>query len=236
VGRIVRFSGPKGPPFEIVGVARDFTKGTPRAGVHAEFATYFPYRDPEALNRGAQSRLRVMLIVLRTAGPPLALADRVRQELRAIDPALPVLRINTVDQQVDEVLARDRLLAALSSFLGGSALLLSSVGLFGLVSYHVARRTNEIGLRLAVGATRSGVPRMILADSSRLVASGLVCGLAAAVPLVRLIGSRLYGVTAADPLTLVVVTSVIALVAGGAVAVPARRAVRVDPASALRCE
>jgi len=236
VGRILRFAGPTGTPFEIVGVARDFTKGTPRGGVHAEFATYFPYRDPEALNRGAQSRLRVMLIVLRTAGEPLALADRVRQELRAIDPALPILRINTVDQQVDDVLARDRLLAALSSFLGASALLLSSLGLFGLVSYQVARRTNEIGLRLALGATRGGVLRMILRDSGRLVALGLVCGLAAAVPLVRLIGSRLYGVTAADPSTAAVVTAVLALVAAGAVAAPARRAVRIDPVTALRGE
>src|SRR5262245_49913104 len=106
VGRTVRFAGPGGAPYQIVGVARDFTKGTPRGGVHAEFATYFPYRDPEALNRGAQSRLRVMLIVVRTAGEPLALAGRIRQELRAIDPALPVLRINTVDQQVEDVLAR----------------------------------------------------------------------------------------------------------------------------------
>jgi putative ABC transport system permease protein len=144
--------------------------------------------------------------------------------------------VNTIDQQMDDVLARDRLVAALSSFLGASALLLSSLGVFGLVSYHVARRTNEIGVRLALGATPGRVLRLILRDSGRLVALGLVCGLAVAVPLVGLIGSRLYGVTAADPLTLASVVAGLGLVAAGAALVPARRALRVDPVTALRCE
>ncbi len=107
-----------------------------------------------------------MLVAIRTSGAPLAIADAVRAEIRAIDPLLPILRINTTEQQLDDVLAQDRLVASLSTALGAIAMFLASLGLFGLLSYRVARRTNEIGVRLAFGATRGAVLRMVLARAA----------------------------------------------------------------------
>lgn len=233
IGRMVHFS-PK-VPTEIVGVVRDHVKGTPRSEGF-EFNTYFPYRHTEALNKGAQTRLRVMMIAIRTAGDPLALAERVRAELRAIDPLLPVIRINTTEQQLDDVLAQERLVAVLSSALGGLAVFLACLGLFGVVSYRVARRTNEIGVRLAFGATRVSVLTMILVESGRLVLIGLVIGLGAVLALVRLISTRLYGVAATDLVTLAGASALLLLVTSVAAYIPARRAAVVDPATALRCD
>jgi predicted permease len=236
VGRLVRFPWPTPAPVEIVGVAADYAKGTPRGAKRPEFATYFPYRDPEALNKGAQSRLRVMLVVIRTTGDPLAVADRVRAELRAIDPELPVLRINTTEQHVEDVLAQDRLVAVLSSVFGVIAVSMACLGLFGLISYRVARRTGEIGVRLALGATRRGILRMILAESSRLVVAGLGIGLICAFFLARLIATRLYGIGASDPLTVTAAMMLLVAVAAVAALIPARRAAGVDPLTALRSE
>ena len=157
----------------------DFVRTSPRQG-YVEFSNFFPYRHHDAINRGQQSRLRVMLIAIRATGEPLAIAEAVRSEIREIDPALPVLRINTTEQQLDDVLALDRLVASLASALGGIAMFLASLGIFGLLSYRVARRTNEIGVRLAFGATRGSVLRMVLAESGRLVVAGMVVGMIAA--------------------------------------------------------
>lgn len=236
VGRMVRFAGPTGPLTEIVGVTRDFVRGTPRGTVGVEFATYFPYRDREALNRGAQSRLRIMLIAIRAAVPPLTLVDRVRRELRAIDAELPVLRINTIDQQLDDVLAQDRLIAVLSGAFALMAVALACLGLFGLISYAVARRTNEIGVRLALGATPRQIVGMILAESGRLVALGLTVGVGVAIALVKLVSARLYGVSGSDPGTFAAASALLILVAAVAALIPARRAARVDPMVALRTE
>ena len=156
VGRMVQFPGPIKQLHQVVGVVNDYVRTTPRHALDY-FSTYYPYRHPEAINRGEMSRLRAMLVAIKTAGEPLATADAVRHELRAVDPLLPVLGINTPDQQLDGVLAQDRLVASLSTALGGTALVLASLGIFGLLSYRVARRTNEIGVRLAFGATRASV-------------------------------------------------------------------------------
>jgi predicted permease len=236
VGRMVRFTGPTAPLTEIVGVVTDYVRGTPRGDVRGEFATYFPYRDREALNRGAQTRLRVMMIVIRAGVPPLTLADSVRRELRAIDPELPVLRINTTEQQLDDVLAQDRLVAALSTTFALVTVALACLGLFGLISYAVARRTNEIGVRLALGATPRRIVGMILAEGGRLVAAGIAVGMFAALALVRLVSSRLYGVSGADPWTLGSAMAVLVLVAAVAALIPAGRAAGVDPMVALRSE
>ena len=137
VGRFVRFAGPAATPTEIVGVAGDYARGTPRGGKQTEFATYFPYRDTEALNKGAQTRLRVMLVVIRSEGDPTTVASAARSTLREIDPDLPVVRINTAEQHVDDVLSQDWLVAVLSTTLSGVALVIACLGLFGIVSYRV---------------------------------------------------------------------------------------------------
>jgi predicted permease len=235
VGRMVIFPGPVAQPHEIVGVVRDFVRTSPRQG-YAEFSNFFPYRHQEAINRGQQSRLRVMLIAIRVTGDPLAIADTVRSKMREIDPMLPVLRINTTEQQLDDVLAQDRLVTSLSAALSAIAVFLASLGLFGLLAYRVARRTNEIGVRLAFGATRGSVLRMVLGESGRLVAVGLVVGVVAAAMLARYVSSRLYGISATDPLTIAGAMLVLTIVAAVAAWIPARQAATVDPSVALRCD
>jgi predicted permease len=235
VGRMVRFPGPTKQPQQIVGVINDYVRTSPR-NPQNYFSNYFPYRHPEAINRGENSRLRVMLVAIRTFGEPLAIADAVRAEIRAIDPLLPILRINTVEQQLDDVLGQDRLVASLSAALSAMAMFLASLGLSGLVSYRVARRTNEIGVRLAFGATRGAVLRMVLGESGRLVGAGMVVGVIATVLLAQLVSSRLFGVSATDPWTIVGAVLLLAIVAGIAALIPARQAATVDPAVALRCD
>jgi predicted permease len=233
VGRMVQFPRDTKHPHQIVGVINDYVRTTPRHPLDY-FSTYYPYRHPEAINRGQNSRLRVMLVAVRAAADPLALAGAVRSEIRAIDPLLPVLRINTTEQQLDYVLAQDRLVAVLATALSAAALCVSSLGLFGLISYRIAQRTNEIGVRLALGATPSAVLRMVLAESGRLVAAGLVIGIIGALAAARLIASRLYGVSATDPATMAAAALVVLGVAAVAATIPARRAAHVDPVAALR--
>ncbi len=235
VGRMVRFPGPVKQPHEIVGVINDYVRTSPR-NPQNYFSNYFPYRHPDAINRGQNSRLLAMLIAIRTSGAPLAIADAVRAEIRAIDPLLPILRINTTEQQLDGVLGQDRLVASLSTALSAMAVFLASLGLFGLLSYRVARRTNEIGVRLAFGATRGAVLRMVLGESGRLIAAGLVIGVIATVMLARFVSSRLFGVSATDPWTIGGAMLLLAIVACIAALIPARQAATVDPSVALRCD
>lgn len=237
VGRLVTFPGPTKQLHQVVGVVGDHARTTPRTPSDY-ISTYFPYQHPDAINRGQQSRLRVMLIGLRTSGDPLAIADEVRSAIQGIDASLPILRINTTEQQLEDVLAQDRLMASLSSALGGAALMLASLGLFGLLSYRVARRTNEIGVRLAFGATRGSVLRLVLAESGRLVGAGLAIGLIAAMLLAQFATStsRLFGVRAGDPWTIAAAMLLLAMVACVAALVPARQASTVDPSTALRCD
>jgi predicted permease len=234
VGRLLPAAG-SAPPAEVVGVVKDFVIGSPRA-VQAELTTYFPYRDREAINRGAQTRLRVMLILVRTAGEPAALIETIRRELRAIDPELPIVRINTPHEQLDDVLGQDRLLAVLSSTFAVLAAFLASLGLFGLISYRVAHRTSEIGVRLALGASPRSILRMVVAESSRLVAAGLAVGLGASLSGAGLVASRLYGVAATDAPNLALAVALLVTVSAIAAMVPARRAARTDPTTALRSE
>ncbi len=236
VGRLVRWSADDPAPTEIVGVVKDFIRGTPRGFALPEFSTYFPYRDREALNRGAQSRLRGMMAAVRTSGDPLKLAARIRQELREIDPNLPVIRINTIAEQLDDVLAQERLIATLSVFFGALAVVLACIGLYGVISYSVARRTNEIGIRLALGATPAGVLRMVLKESLWLALAGIALGALAALAAARLISTLLFGVSAADPLTMAGAIALMLAVTALAAFLPARRAAKVDPMIALQCE
>ena len=177
-----------------------------------------------------------MTIAVRTSGDPLTLAPRIRQALREIDPTLPVVKIDTVDEQLGDVLIQERLMATLSGFFGAVALVLACLGLYGVVSYSVGRRTSEIGIRLALGATRGGVLGMILRESLVLVSAGVAIGIPVTVAGARLVSSRLFGVSATDPLTIAAAMLVMMAVATAAALIPASRASRVDPMAALRCE
>jgi ABC-type antimicrobial peptide transport system permease subunit len=160
----------------------------------------------------------------------------VRQVVRSIDKDLPVFDTRTQTQQIDATLSRERLFASLTSGFGLLALILASVGIYGVMAYAVARRTSEIGVRMALGAQRRQVLLMILRETALLTGAGAALGILAAMALTRTIGTMLYGLKPSDPLTFggaVMLLLVVALAAGWW---PARKAARLDPMVALRHE
>jgi predicted permease len=227
IGR--RFGG--GPEtsgqIEIVGVAKDAKYTSLREP--APRTHYIPYRqDPTSW--------RETTFQIRTAADPANVIAAVRQAAREIDANLPLFNIKTLATQVDESLAQERLIGAISSFFGLLALLLAAIGLYGIMAYAVSQRTREVGLRMALGAHRGAVLRMILRQGMKLVLIGAGLGLAASFAVTRLIASQLFGVTATDPVTFVGAPILLLAVALLACFAPARRATKVDPLVALRCE
>jgi ABC-type antimicrobial peptide transport system permease subunit len=160
----------------------------------------------------------------------------VRQALQEAEPSMRIAAARTATEAVDRRLGQDRLLARLSVAFGVVALLLAAIGLYGVLSYGVARRTNEIGIRKALGAQLARVLAMIVRETGWLLALGLVAGSALAVAALRLITSRLYGLEATDPIAFATAIVLLAIVAGIATWLPAWRASRVDPLVALRYE
>lgn len=208
---------------EIVGVARDAKYHTLRA--EAEPTFYVPL---------AQHPFWQVNFALRTRGDPEAAFAAVRAAVRDSDPALPVLDLRTQEEQIARLNGQELLFARLSGFFGTLALALACVGLYGLMSYTVCRRTGEIGLRMALGARPAQVLGMILRESCALVALGTALGLAAAWLASRAVGSLLYGLTPTDPAIYATVAALLGAVAALAALLPARRAAAVEPMRALR--
>jgi ABC-type antimicrobial peptide transport system permease subunit len=177
-----------------------------------------------------------MTLYVRTTGDAAKIAATIRREVQAVDAKVPVYNVRTLETQLDESLSQERLVATLSSWFGAFALLLASIGLYGVLAYGVTRRTNEIGLRLALGAERGGVIWMVLREALVLVALGIAIGVPAALALGRMVSSLLYGLKPTDPLTISSAVIILFGVAGVASYLPARRASRVDPMVALRYE
>jgi ABC-type antimicrobial peptide transport system permease subunit len=173
---------------------------------------------------------------IRTTGDPTALVAAVRQSVREVDNSLPVTDVKTQAGLAGETLRPDRLFASLLSFFGLLALLLAAIGLYGVLAYSVTQRTREIGIRLALGAQRGDVLRLVIWHGLKLVLMGLFIGALAAFALTRVIASQLYGVRATDPVTFVMVGALLMIIALLACWVPARRATKVDPLIALRAE
>jgi predicted permease len=173
---------------------------------------------------------------VRVAGDPAPMIPRIRQALAEVERNLPIGDVTTMAEVVDRSLARELLIARLSGFFGLLGLALACVGLYGTMSYAVARRTNEIGIRMALGAQRTALLWHVLHESLRLVVIGAVCGIPIALGAQRLIAGLLFGLKPADPVTFLSATVVLALVALFAAYLPARRASRVDPMVALRYE
>jgi ABC-type antimicrobial peptide transport system permease subunit len=174
--------------------------------------------------------------MIRTLSDPAQLTSQVRQMINQTDDKLPTFDVTTLDEQLYSSLNTERLIARLVSFFGALALILACIGLYGVMAHGVARRTNEIGIRMALGARGGNIAMMILKETLYLVVAGLVIGVPAALIGAKLISAQLFGLKAADPLTLVgasVVLTIVALLAGY---LPARRASRVNPLSALRYE
>ena len=175
-------------------------------------------------------------ISIRIAGDPQQTSTAIRRSLTTLEPNLPVSWVTTLAGEVGDSLVRERAVAQLASAFALVALLLSAIGLFGTVSFAVARRTNEIGIRIALGAERSSVLFMVLLDTAGLLAAGLACGIPLAFLSGRLIQALLFGVGGFDPATTLVACTVLILAAGVAGYIPARRAAALDPTVALRCE
>jgi predicted permease len=173
---------------------------------------------------------------LRTAGDPLALAPAVRSVVNELDPNLPIFDLKTQTQQVDQLLFQERFIARLSSFFGVLALILACVGLYGLLSYEVTRRTREIGIRMALGAQQGNVLGMVAGRGIALTLAGAIVGTGVALGVMKFIGSFLYDVKPRDPLTQIAVAGLLLIIALAACYIPAHRASRVDPLKALRYE
>jgi ABC-type lipoprotein release transport system permease subunit len=173
---------------------------------------------------------------VRTVDDPLLTVAAVRNAVREVEPNLPLTDVRTQLDEVDKRLARERLMAFSASLFGGLTLVLASTGLFGLMSYSVARRKNEIGIRMAIGARRGDVIRMVMNETLTLVIAGIVAGLAATVALSQVISSMLFGLAPSDPMTIAAASMLLLVVASVAGYLPARRASRVDPLVALRHE
>ncbi len=211
---------------EVVGVVRDTKYGSLRE--ESRELLYLP----QAQEGAGPPELNV---VLRADGPADGLIPAVKAVSAEIDPRIS-LRFTTLSAQLASSLSRERLLATLSGFFGALALLLAAVGLYGTISYRVARRRNEIGIRMALGAARGTVLRMVFGEIGVMVGAGLVLGVIAAVGVTRLIASFLYGLSPMDPVVLAASALALALTTIAAGAIPAWRATQVDPMTALREE
>jgi ABC-type antimicrobial peptide transport system permease subunit len=174
--------------------------------------------------------------VVRTEGDPASIMSLVRRGVEEIDSREVIYGVQTLDQVIAGSFAPRRVSMILLGVFAGLALVLACVGIYGVISHVVGQRTHEIGVRMALGAQRRDVMRLVLGEGARMALVGVVAGLAAAFGLTRLMANQLFGVTAHDPLTYAAVAILLMLVALLACYLPARRAVRLDPVAALRCE
>ena len=214
--------------FEIVGVTKDDRDHRLRGEIPRRF--YIPFFQglggiPPAAN-----------FEIRTFADPHSIIRSIRREVEQVDRTLPILSARPLDELLDRSMTQERLLDKLSAFFGGLALLLASVGLYGVLSYSIARRTNEIGIRMALGAQQSSVLVMVVRETAVMILVGIAIGVSLAFALTRLLSSQVYGLKATDPITVAMAGAVLAAVAMLAGYLPARRASQVDPLEALRYE
>jgi putative ABC transport system permease protein len=225
IGKHVRGAGPSKPALEVVGVVGEVrTAGlekTPPMMVYEHYWRMQPIG---------------MSFVLRTAGDPASAARDIRAILSKADPEMALARPETMAQIVDQSVASRKLQTGLAVAFAVAALLVAALGIYGVISFTVARRTPEMGIRIALGAGRGQLMRMVLRQGMRPVLLGLAAGLGGALGLGRFVAGQLYGVTPHDPWTMAAVAGVLLAVAAGACWIPARRSTRIDPLGALRME
>jgi putative ABC transport system permease protein len=232
IGKRFTFGPPEGAVdtttrewIEVVGVVGH----TKHEGLDAEarLQLYLPYR---------QVPIPFMAVAARTAGDPDRSVNQIRQAVLAVDPELPISNVRTMEELIELSVGQRKLSMMLLSLFSGIALLLASIGIYGVMSYSVSQRARELGVRIALGAGRGDVLRLVLRQGMSLALLGIAIGLGAALGLTRLIQSQLFGVGATDPLTFVSVAIILGATALAANLLPAVRAMRVDPAVVLRDE
>ena len=224
--------GDKAPWFTVVGVAKDVKQG----GVDKKTGHEFYALVDQTANAGPPFNFApgTMNVVMRTTLPPASLSQTIEGVVREADQSVPVVRLRDMDGVFAESIRRPRLLAQLLGAFAGLALLLAAIGTYGVLSYMVAERRREIGIRMALGADQGSVLTQVMKQGLVLTAVGVIVGLAGAFALNRLIASLLYGVQPTDPTTIVAVVATITLVAAVACWIPAWRASRLDPNVVLR--
>ncbi len=227
IGQYIKQSGPENnvPFMEVVGVVGDVKYTGLQKDTDAAY--YMPYR---------QNYGRRMFLVVRSSGNAAGLAQALRREIQAIDPGVTLDRASTMDAELALAVAQPRFDTMLLALFAGIAVLLAAVGIYGVMAWSVARRTHEIGVRMALGAGQASVLGMVIRQSAALALAGIALGLAGALVLTRWLAALLFTISATDPLTFAAVALGllgVALVAGF---IPARRATRISPAAALRCE
>jgi predicted permease len=229
-------------PWQIVGIARDTKSGDPRETDSVRM-TYIPlaqiepyFVDHVSGQREENQQLYANTILLHTAGDPSKTIADLRAAVAGIDPNLPLIGVTTIQDQISNLTAHDELISTLTALFSLLALLLASIGLYGVMAYNVARRTNEIGIRLALGAQASKVVRMVLGESLVLLAIGSGSGLFLALLLTKVVKQQLFGLAPNDPLTFALAFLVVSGMTIMATWLPARRAAKVDPVAALRAE
>ena len=230
LGRRIRSGGSGSPWYTIVGVVGDVKNG----GMDQDAGTELYYYAPQVAALGFGQN--TMNVVLSTSMDPLSLSAQARQAVWSLDPSLPLTNVQTMEDAVFGSMARPRFLTLLLGAFGGLALVLAAVGTYGVMSYFVAERRREMGIRMALGAESGGVLLLVLRQSLKIAVAGLVIGVGAAFGLSRFVESWLYGVSAFDTVTFVAVPAILALVAMVACLVPAVRATRVDPIVVLKAE
>ena len=228
IGKRFKFgdSGSNAPWMTIVGVVGDMRRTGLDVDVRCE--TFLPYTQRRFVG--------FLSLVVRAKSDPRTIATAVRDQVWAIDPNQPVSHIRTMDQLLDGMMAQRRLNMVLFALFGGVALVLAAVGVYGVISYSVTQRTHEIGIRMALGAGRADVLKLIVRNGMTLVLIGVAIGLIAAVALTRLMTTLLFGISATDPATFAAISGILTGVALAACFVPALRAIKVDPMVALRYE
>jgi predicted permease len=208
---------------EVVGVVADIHEGGLASEPVAEF--YLPL---------AMHPPQTAFVMTRTEGDPMRLANTIREQVLAVDRDQPVSDVRTMEQVFEATMGQRRLTMVLLGVFAGVALLLSLVGIYGSIAYSVAQRTQEVGIRRALGAQHGDILRLILAQGLRLALAGVAIGICGAFALTRVMKSFLFHVNATDPATFAAIAALFVIVALGASYIPARRAARVDPMAALR--
>jgi putative ABC transport system permease protein len=234
VGKRLQYGGyGKDTPWrEVVGVVADSKLESMESKPPLQF--YEPYTQTREQNSGGVGRN--LFFVVRTAGDPVAAAGALRMAVRSLDPSLPVTDLRTMTEEVDRSTGPRRFNTWVMGLFAGIALLLAAVGIYGVMAYSVAMKTQEIGIRMALGAAREDVLRMVIRQALLIAGAGIAVGLPSALALTRLMSGLLYGVRASDPLTFAAVPIFLTAVAIAATCFPALRAMRIDPACALRTE